>query len=53
MMSKRKQEQEQRGTTELSNHEGWHFLYWDDLGDSQNEVDNQKKDTFAEDEQDT
>jgi len=52
-MNKRKQEQEQKGTTELSNHEGWHFIYWDDLGDSQNEVDNQKKDTFAEDEQDT
>ena len=23
--------------------ENWHFIYWDDLGDTQDEVDNQKK----------
>ena len=43
MMNKRKQEQEHRGTMELNDNEGWHFIYWDDPGDSQSEVDNQKK----------
>jgi hypothetical protein len=37
----------------MATNENWHFIYWDDLGDTQNEVDNQKKDTFAKDEQDT
>jgi hypothetical protein len=40
-MNKRKQEQGQGSTT--TPNEGWHFIYWDDLGDSQSEVDNQKK----------
>lgn len=50
-MNKRKQEQEQKGTTELSNHEGWHFIYWDDFEDYHEEGHKEKKDIFANDEQ--
>jgi hypothetical protein len=43
MQMKNEQEQERGGRTTHNDHQGWHFIYWDDLGDSQAEVDNQKK----------
>lgn len=42
MQMKNEQEKEQEQKTTPNDHQGWHFLYWDDLGDSQDEVDNQK-----------
>tara|TARA_R110000822_G_scaffold31414_1_gene90852 strand:+ start:247 stop:384 length:138 start_codon:yes stop_codon:yes gene_type:complete len=44
---------QKKDESEETTSKGWRFIYWDDLGDTQNEVDNQKKDTFAKDEQDT
>jgi len=34
-----------------NNQERWHFLYWDDFEDYQEEGRNEKKSTFDEDEQ--
>jgi hypothetical protein len=50
MMNKRKQEQEHRGTMELNDYQGWHFIYWDDPGGlATQKVDiSEKKDIFVE-----
>ena len=40
---KNSQENEQEKRITPNPHQGFRFLYWDDLGDSQAEVDNQKK----------
>jgi hypothetical protein len=53
MKTKKQPVNEQKDTMAMNEHQGWHFIYWDDFGDSQDEVDNQKKDTFADDEQDS
>lgn len=42
MQMKNEQEKEQEQRITPNPHQGFRFLYWDDLGDSQNEVDNQK-----------
>jgi len=36
-------EKEPEGKIIPNPHQGFRFLYWDDLGDTQSEVDNQKK----------
>ena len=51
MMNKKKQEQEHRGTMALNDHKGWHFIYWDDFEDYQEEGHKEKKDIFVDDEQ--
>lgn len=42
MQMKNEQEKEQEQRITPNPHQGFRFLYWDDLGDSQDEVDNQK-----------